>query len=170
MQIEDRIHEVSPACKPDSEGTPEHAPCCHENSERLFDLSSQLKSGSSKSPGPWQTFPRVRREQLLADRIGRIPDDVLAVWTALSCLSQGRLSPCRLSVCGAGSDARDTSDAEVGIARRLYVDAVSRLKAREIRYGVRGALGGRCSHLDNQTIGGGHSLVEDAVGAFRLWL
>lgn len=73
------------------------------------------------------------------------------------------------NVSGARSDGSDTSDPVVLIAHILCVEDVSCFSAREVRHGVGGALGRRCSHFGHQTIGGGNNMVEYAVGAFGLW-
>ena len=95
MQMEDGDHEVSPACEPHTERPPQNAPRRHEDTECLFDFHSQLAQVEVEGVlVPWQTFSRLRREQLLADRVCRIPDHVVAVWKARSYLRQERLSPC----------------------------------------------------------------------------
>ena len=60
-------------------------------------------------------------------------------------------------------------ETKAGFARRLYVEAVSRLAAW-VRYSVGGAPRRRRFHLNRPTIGGGHNLVEDAFSAIRLTL
>ena len=69
-----------------------------------------------------------------------------------------------------GAMIKDAAEAIVGIARRLYVEAVSRLAARDVGYCVGGAPRRRRVNLHQQTIGGGHNMVEDAVCAISLTL
>lgn len=77
----------------------------------------------------WQAFPGVRREQLAADWVRRTLGDVVPVWKAHSCLCHRRSGPRRPIVGSPRSDDRDAAEAIVGIARRMYVKAESRLAA-----------------------------------------
>ena len=147
--MEEGDDQVCPACEPYTEGPPQNARRCREDAERLFDLHPQLAQVEVEGILVlWQVFPGVRREQLLADWVRRIPGDVVPVWKAHSCLCQKRSGPRRPIVRSPRSDNRDAAEAIVGIARRLYVKAESRLAAWEVRYGVGGALYSRRFHLD----------------------
>ena len=80
VQVKQGADELGASVEGDPEWFPQNTPPLHKDAEGLLYLNAKLaKVEVERLELGIQTFPRVRRPQLVAEGVGRIPQDVVAV-------------------------------------------------------------------------------------------
>ena len=80
VQVEQGADELGASVEGDPEWFPQNTPPLHKDAEGLLYLNAKLAKVEVEGVELGiQTFSRVRRQQLIAEGVGRIPQDVVAV-------------------------------------------------------------------------------------------
>ena len=80
VQVKQRANELGTSVEGNPEGLPQNSPPLHEDTERLLHLHPQLAQVEVKGVLLGRkALARIRRQQVVAEGLGRIPQDVVAV-------------------------------------------------------------------------------------------
>ena len=115
-----------------------------------------------------EVLSRVWREQLVAERIRSVLEDVVLIRQAADSRRELGVIPCRQVVRGARGDGGHDSETVVSGAHRLHFDAVPTLLPGVVADDVGSVARKRRVGLDEQAIHTSHAKGEDAVRAFLL--
>ena len=130
VQVEQRANELGTSVEGNPEGPSKNSPPLHEDTERLLHLHSQLAQVEVKGVLLGRkALARIRRHKVVAEGVGRIPQDVVAVRQLVHSLRHLTACVRRLIVARPRRCARHAQEPVSGRSYNLDVQVIATLRS-----------------------------------------